>query len=123
MKDSGFIRRINDFGNIIIPRDIRRMCGIRNGDPLKIYYDEKAQTITLKRHKTEEELREEWIDRWHIEFLSSVAFSKRVGNITIVAWNGRIEIARCRHEDTYNRRVGEAICMAKLCGERIPEYI
>ena len=123
MKDSGIVRRIDDFGRIIIPRDIRRACGIREDDPLEIFYDEKARTITLKRYETDAERREKWVNEWHHRFLVSRAASKRVGNMTIVSRNCNIVTTNCRKGDTYDRKVGEAICMAKLCGKRIPEYI
>lgn len=124
MKSSGIVRRIDDFGRIVIPKEIRRKCGFREDCPLEICYDEKARTVTLKRYKTELELREEWVNKWYTAFSDAVsAINKRVGNMTIVAWDGCIETTCCRNGDTYEYRVGEAICMAKLCGERIPEYI
>ena len=123
MTVNGIIRRVDDLGRIVIPKEFRRECGIKAGDPLEIRYDKKMQTITLKYYKTREELREEWVNKWFREYSATLAVSRRVGDITIVAWNSRIEIARCRCGDTYERRVGEAVCMAKLCGERIPEYI
>lgn len=123
MKNSDTIRTVDCCGCIAIPRKIREACDIIEGDQLEICYDEKAQTVTLKRYKIREELRKEWVNKWFREYSTTLAVSKRVGNMTIVAWNNRIETAQCRREDTYDRRVGEAICMARLCGERIPEYI
>ena len=124
MKATGIVKRIDDLGRIVIPRDIRKQCGIKTDDPLEIFYDKEEQTVMLKRYKTEGELREEWVNKWYEEFQNACsATSKRVGNMTIVAWEGCIETACCRRGDPYNRRVGEAICMAKLCGERIPDYI
>lgn len=37
MKATGIIRRIDDLGRIIIPKDVRRYMAIREGDPLEIY--------------------------------------------------------------------------------------
>lgn len=123
MKDSGIVRRIDDLGRVVIPREIRRACGIRENDPLEIFYDEKEQTVTFKRYETDAERRKKWINKWHEKFSWSGAISKRVGNITIVSWHCDIVTTTCRKGDTYERQIGEAICMAKLCGERIPEYI
>ena len=39
MKATGIVRRIDDLGRVAIPREIRRSCGIREGDPLEIYMD------------------------------------------------------------------------------------
>ena len=39
MKATGIIRRVDDFGRVVIPKEIRRTCKIREGDPLEIYID------------------------------------------------------------------------------------
>ena len=40
MRATGIIRRIDELGRIVIPRDIRRTCRIREGDPFEIYIDQ-----------------------------------------------------------------------------------
>ena len=37
MKATGIVRRIDDLGRIVVPKEIRRTLRIREGDPLKIY--------------------------------------------------------------------------------------
>ena len=37
MKATGIVRRIDDLGRVVIPKEIRRMMKIREGDPLEIY--------------------------------------------------------------------------------------
>lgn len=37
MKATGIVRRMDDLGRVVIPKEIRRMFHIREGDPLKIY--------------------------------------------------------------------------------------
>lgn len=37
MKATGIVRRIDDLGRVVIPREIRKVIGIREGDPLEIY--------------------------------------------------------------------------------------
>lgn len=39
MENIGMIRRIDDLGRVVIPRDIRRTLHIREGDPLEIFLD------------------------------------------------------------------------------------
>lgn len=39
MKATGIVRRIDDLGRIVIPKEIRRNLGIREGDPLEIFVD------------------------------------------------------------------------------------
>ena len=37
MKATGTVRRIDDLGRVVIPKEIRRACNIREGDPLEIF--------------------------------------------------------------------------------------
>ena len=40
MKATGIIRRVDDLGRVVIPKEIRRNLGIREGDPLEIFLHE-----------------------------------------------------------------------------------
>ena len=42
MKATGIVRRIDDLGRIVIPKEIRRTLRIREGDPLEIFTDREA---------------------------------------------------------------------------------
>ena len=44
MKPTGIIRRIDDLGRVVIPKDVRKQCDIHEGDALEIYID-KIDTI------------------------------------------------------------------------------
>ena len=37
MKSTGIVRRIDDLGRIVLPREIRKNFGIKEGDPLEIF--------------------------------------------------------------------------------------
>ena len=50
MKATGIIRRIDDLGRIIIPRDIRREMRIREGDPLEIFVDRHENIVGFQKH-------------------------------------------------------------------------
>ena len=39
MKATGIVRRIDDLGRVVVPKEIRRTLRIREGDPLEIYTD------------------------------------------------------------------------------------
>ena len=51
MKATEIIRRIDDLGRIVIPRDIRKNLGIREGDPLEIYIDELTGSVCFQPYK------------------------------------------------------------------------
>ena len=42
MKATGIIRRVDDLGRVVIPKEIRRSMGIREGEPLEIYLENDA---------------------------------------------------------------------------------
>lgn len=48
MKATGIVRRIDDLGRIVIPKEIRRTLRIRETDPLEIYTDREGQVILKK---------------------------------------------------------------------------
>ena len=48
MKATGIVRRIDDLGRIVVPKEIRRTLRIREGDPLEIFTDREGQIILKK---------------------------------------------------------------------------
>ena len=48
MKATGIVRRIDDLGRIVIPKEIRRTLHIRESDPLEIFTDKEGQIILKK---------------------------------------------------------------------------
>lgn len=48
MKATGIVRRIDDLGRVVIPKEIRRTLRIREGDPLEIYTDREGEVILKK---------------------------------------------------------------------------
>lgn len=50
MKTTGVVRRIDELGRIVIPKEIRRTLGIKDGASLEIYVD--RDVVALKKHST-----------------------------------------------------------------------
>lgn len=55
MKATGIVRRIDDLGRVVIPKEIRRTLRIREGDPLEIFVDREGEVI-LKKYSPINEL-------------------------------------------------------------------
>lgn len=49
MKTTGIVRRVDDLGRIVIPKEIRRALHIKEGDPLEIYIDDN--TVCFRNYK------------------------------------------------------------------------
>ena len=76
MKATGVVRRIDDLGRVVIPKEIRKTLRIREGDPLEIFTDKEGEII-LKKYSPIGEL---------TEFASSYAdtIAKTTGHITCI---------------------------------------
>jgi len=48
MKATGIVRRIDDLGRVVIPKEIRRTMRIREGDPLEIFTEKDGEVIFKK---------------------------------------------------------------------------
>ena len=57
MKETGIVRRIDDLGRIVIPKEIRRSLKIREGDPFEIFLEKDC--VCFKRYSALGSLSEE----------------------------------------------------------------
>ena len=51
LKATGIVRRIDDLGRIVIPKEIRRAMRIYEGDPLEIFFDTDHNIVLKKYHR------------------------------------------------------------------------
>lgn len=51
MKATGIIRRIDDLGRVVIPKEIRRNLGIHEGDPLEIFIENNC--VCFNKYQTD----------------------------------------------------------------------
>ena len=77
MKATGIVRRIDDLGRVVIPKEIRRTLRIREGDPLEIFTDKEGEVI-LKKYSPIGEL-----DDFAAQYADSL--HKTSGHITCIA--------------------------------------
>ncbi len=76
MKATGIVRRIDDLGRVVIPKEIRRTLRIREGDPLEIFVDRDGEVI-LKKYSPIGELGE-----FAKEYAESL--NETLGHITLI---------------------------------------
>lgn len=77
MKATGIVRRIDDLGRVVIPKEIRRTLRIRESDPLEIFTDNEGEII-LKKYSPIGELGS--FARQYAESLSQVS-----GHVALIA--------------------------------------
>lgn len=104
MKATGIVRKIDDLGRVVIPKEIRKNLRIREGDPLEIYI-EKSGEIVLKKYAPMGDMLE--IATQYAETLSKTSnFSACITDMeTIIAVSGVPKneyLARCISEHVIN---------------------
>lgn len=54
MKATGIVRRVDDLGRVVIPKEVRRAMRIREGDPLEIFMDQMdgCSMVCFRRYET-----------------------------------------------------------------------
>ena len=55
MRATGIVRRLDELGRLVIPKEIRRTLGWEEGDPLELYFDRENKAIVLKKYEVEDD--------------------------------------------------------------------
>lgn len=102
MKATGIVRRIDDLGRVVIPKEIRRTLRIREGDPLEIFVDREGEVI-LKKYSPIGELGD-----FAKEYADSL--SEATGHIACICDRDTIiAVAGAPKKEFLNKPVGSAI--------------
>ena len=94
MKATGIVRRIDDLGRVVVPKEIRRVLRIREGDPLEIFTNNLGEVI-LKKYSPINDLSE-----FATEYAETV--SKILGGTIIVSDTDQIIAASGTAKKEYN---------------------
>ena len=102
MKATGIVRRIDDLGRVVIPKEIRRTLRIREGDPLEIFTDREGGII-LKKYSPINELTD--FSREYAESLQDV-----IGHIILISdKDAFISVSGTNKEDYEDRKVSSRL--------------
>ncbi len=99
MKATGIVRRIDDLGRIVIPKEIRRTLHIRESDPLEIYTDREGQVILKKYSPIGEML---GFARQYVESLAQVS-----GHAALIADRDQFIAAAGGYKQLINKAIGK----------------
>ena len=109
MKATGIVRRIDDLGRVVIPKEIRRTLRIREGDPLEIFTDRDGGVI-LKKYSPIEELSN--FSKEYAEALQST-----IGNIILICDKDNIiSVSGATKKEYMDRKI--SIELERLMEER-----
>lgn len=102
MKATGIVRRIDDLGRIVIPKEIRRTLRIREGDPLEIFTDREGEII-LKKYSPIEEL-----GKFASQYAESLA--QATGHIVVITDKDQfIAVAGTTKKDHINKSISKSL--------------
>lgn len=102
MKATGIVRRIDDLGRVVIPKEIRRTLRIREGDPLEIFVDREGEVI-LKKYSPIGELGD-----FAQEYADSLY--EAIGHIVCIADRDQIiAVAGGPKKEFLNKKIGSAV--------------
>lgn len=102
MKATGIVRRIDDLGRVVIPKEIRRTLRIREGDPLEIFVDRDGEVI-LKKYSPIGELGD-----FAQEYAESLYES--TGHITIISdRDAVIALSGASKKDYMDKQIGNIV--------------
>lgn len=117
MKATGIVRRIDELGRIVVPKEIRRVLRIREGDPLEIFTDKDGE-IVLKKYSPIGELSafaQEYVDAIAASLGCGVCVCDRDQIIAVAGISKKDLLGKSLHrelEDAINDR--EAIWRGKV---------
>jgi len=102
LKATGIVRRIDDLGRVVIPKEIRRTLRIREGDTLEIFVDREGEVI-LKKYSPIGELGDfakEYADSLH----------ETIGHISMIADRDVIiALAGANKREFLGKSIGKAV--------------
>lgn len=92
-RKTGIVRRIDDLGRVVIPKEIRQKLNIHEGDPLEITYTNDGG-VFFRKYLTDEEKRKNWVNEMLFEkkemeesrYTFSVKFIRNITILTMVSW-------------------------------------
>jgi len=102
MKATGIVRRIDDLGRVVIPKEIRRTLRIREGDPLEIFVDRDGEVI-LKKYSPIGELGD-----FAKEFADSLY--ENLNHVTLISdRDSMIAVAGASKKDHIEKAIGDIV--------------
>lgn len=109
MKATGIVRRIDDLGRIVIPKEIRRTMRIREGDPLELFLD--GNNIVFSKYEVSEEDLALDCRKYVAKMSTFIQSVISVDDTTIVVFTcGKVATVKRNKNDTYDMNI--ALCYA-----------
>lgn len=121
MKCTGIVRRIDELGRVVIPKEIRRTTNIKEGDPLEIFLDNGGVVLKKYNPDVSAQWNEACQNYLNIGHPGSIQFHVNGPVTTCIRRAGKKKIvgtAYLNPEDKNNPTIGCAIALCRaFCGQ------
>lgn len=119
MKATGIVRRIDDLGRVVIPKEIRRMMNIKEGEALEIFTEDKK--VIFQKYFTPEENISEASAKWVETHAGEIEFVNINNDITTCVFDSdSIRVASVKHNPSDKFDLNVAIC---YCAKKAGYYV
>ena len=125
MSNNGIVRRIDDLGRIVIPKEIRRNMGLNDGDALEINYNNG--TVSIRKYKRSfEQCAIEWFNSHSWEMNNT--YFRIEGEYTFCITRFLGELPRAGYAkrfkgDAWDHRIGKVASYARAMGKNLNKMI
>lgn len=129
MKATGIVRRVDDLGRVVIPKEIRRTLNIREGDALEIYTTDDGVVFRKYAQPTETKaaIAQKWLEDNALSMrATSAKFSieNKTTTCEVVSSNSRqTGTATATAQDTFIPAVGMVIAFCRATGRTVPRKL
>ena len=126
MKATGIVRRMDDLGRVVIPKEIRNRFKIREGDPLEIFTTNEGIVFApYDNHVEKETFATEWLRKQREALKNNRAkFSveDRITTCEVISCdrNRRTGVSNCNPRDDFSPAIGMVISYCRAIGYPIP---
>lgn len=125
MAKNGIVRRIDDIGRIVIPKEIRRNMNLNDGDALEIGYNNG--TISIRKYKKSfEQCAIDWFNNHQVEINSANFFFKEDYTFCYTRFPytpTRAGFAKRYKEDAWDHRIGKVAAYARAMDHNLNKMI
>lgn len=129
MANNGIVRRIDDLGRLVIPKEIRRNMDLNDDDALEIIPNYNSEEIVIRKYKRSfEQCAIDWynLKTNYLGYFRTTEFWHR-GDYTfcIVHMENttRVGFAKRFERDTYDERIGRVAAFARAMGRNLNKMI
>lgn len=121
MKATGIVRRIDELGRVVIPKEIRRSLRIKDGDPLEIFTSRDGEII-FKKYDDGRAV-DEWVEEIMDKYGSDIRGVHVDHKVTTVYTSMGVFRATCADRDEFKFNVGVAVALARAYQESLPSQL